>query len=407
MIKTKLVHPDSMSSWFQWTRSLLSLYQTEKQYVVSDIRKTSHFGITDWILGHDFNNEHLVMRNLLLDAMLSADKLAPGSGSYVPWFLYNKLDTFDISRKSSQEYLLDVNNLTRNSHAQNLFQSIYDLAGPLTKLIVKPTYDKDIVLKYRNAFGFKLGLDPQFHRIIGEKEFIDLVNPIVIMIEGAPESVAEINSLLQWNHEGGRPVLLIARNFPEEVSATLASNWLRGSLSVLPIQYGNTLDTINLAADICAITKGELISNHFGDIIAASVLNEDKWGTIDRLEWSNGQLQLFKEVDVSSHIRNLLLRMDESEEEDLKNIFRDRILSLSNDALEIWVPKGEIELLRDMKEMIKHYNAFVLSGSISTPIGNLPSSFVEAAGKTARSLRERIDNTGGYLINATSGKMVS
>lgn len=396
-----------MQSWFEWSRTLLDLYQTEKHYVVHEIRKTSHFGMTDWILGHDFSNEHLVLRNLLLDAMLSADRLVPGSGSYVPWFLYNFLNDTTTTRKSSKDYLESVNNLTRNKEAQSLFSSIYDIAGPLTKLIVKPSYDKDIVLKYRNAFGFKLGLDPQFHRIIGEKDFIDLTNPIVIMIEGAPQTVAEINSLLQWNHETNRPVLLIARNFPEEVSATLASNWLRGSLSVLPIQYGNTLETINLAADICAITKGELISNHFGDVISASVLNEDKWGTIDRLEWSNGQLQLFKEIDVSTHVRSLLSRMDDSEEEDLKNIYRDRVLSLSNDALEIWVPKDNIELLRDMKEMIKHYNAFVTSGSVETPIGDLPYSFIDAAGKTARSLRERIDNTGGYLVNATSGKLVS
>ena len=407
VIKTKLVPAKSMQSWFLWCKTLLDLYQTEKQFIVNEIRKTSHFGLVDWILAHELSAEHLLMRNLLLDAIMSADKSVPGSGAYVPWFIYNSLPTDSPKRKSSEEYLSDVTELTKNTEAIKLFRSIYDVSGPLTKLIVKPSFDKDVVLKYRNAFGFKLALDPQFHRIIGENNFIDLTNPIVIMIEGAPQTVAEINSLLQWNHEYGRPVLLIARNFPEEVSATLASNWLRGSLSVLPIQYGNTLDTINLAADICAITKGELISNHFGDVISASVLDEDKWGSIDRLEWSAGILQIYKDVDVSSHIKSLLKRMDESEEEDLKKIFRDRILSLSNDALEVWVPKEELELIRDMKEMIKHYNAFVLTGSVNTNIGNLPVSFVESAGKTALSLRKRIDNTGGYLVNATSGNMVS
>ena len=192
------------------------------------------------------------------------------------------------------------------------------------------------------------------------------------MIEGAPETVAEINHLLHWNHENKRPVILIARSFPEEVSATLASNWLRGSLNILPIPYGNTIQSINLAADMCAITGGELISAHFGDVIAASVLNEDKWGTVDRIEWADGKLSLFKGTNVERHIRSLITKLKGVEEEELQNIYRDRILSMSNDAMEVWIPKENTFLLNEIDGLLKHYNGFVLSGLVNTPIGPIP-----------------------------------
>ena len=277
--KTKYVPQSSNSGWLEWCKSLLELYQTDKYFVYNDLEKASALQIRKWILGHSFEGVEKILRNLLLDAMLSADTKSIGSEVYVPWFLYNDCSSLPI-RCSSQTYLDATLSKTRDPKVREIFQQIYEHVGPLTKIIIKSSYERDVVLKYRNAFSFPLELDPQFHRMIGNNETIEQTNPIVIMIEGAPETIGEINSLLQWNHETGRPVLLVARSFPEEISATLATNWLRGSLSVLPVPYGNTIETINLAADLCAITKGELISAHFGDIISASILSEDKWGEI-------------------------------------------------------------------------------------------------------------------------------
>ena len=351
----------------------------------------------NWILGHQFKGTEKILRNLLLDALLSADKKSLGSEVYVPWFLWNNCHDKAI-RTSSQAYLDATLSKTNSTEAKELFQILFDNVGPLTKIIPKPSYERDVVLKYRNAFSFPLALDPQFHRIIGEVPLIEQTNPIVIMIEGAPETVSEINSLLQWNHEHKRPVLLIARSFPEEVSATLASNWLRGSLNVLPVPYGSSIESINLAADMCAITGGELITPHFGDVIAASLLKEDKWGSIERLEWADGKLSLYKQVNVDRHINSLINKMKKIEEEELQEIYRNRILSLSNDAMEVWIPKGDTFLFQEVDALLKHYNAFVISGIVDTPLGPLPKCFVEAAKDAAQSLRTEILNIGGFLV---------
>ena len=403
--RTKFQKADNHAEWFDWCRSLLELYHTDKQFVVNRIHRTSFLGMRRWILGHNFTGAELILRNMLLDAMVSADNLISGSESYVPWFLYNDDDLIS-TRLSSTEYLSATLNLTRSSRVRNLFQSIYDTVGPLTKIVVKNSYENVDVIKYRNSFRFPLSLDAQFHRMIGNVEHIDLTNPIVLMIEGAPETIGEINSLLQWNHESQRPVVLIARNFPEEISATLATNWIRNSLNILPIPYGLSIESINLAADMCAVTKGELISAHFGDVISASVLNEDKWGQADRVEWTSQGLYLHKQVDVSSHVRNLITKLKSIEEEEIQDLYRDRILSLSNDAVEIWINKEDQQVIEELDSLIKHYNGFVRSGLVETPIGEIPKCFADVAKLTAQSFREEILNIGGFLVGVNDEVVV-
>ena len=394
--KTKYVESSSETSWFEWCQSLLDLYTTDKYFVSEDISRGSKLQIRNWILGHKMKGVEMLLRNLLLDAMISADTKNVGSGVYVPWFLYNQI-TENSTRLSSQKYLEATLEQTNDPEVREILKEIHRTVGPLTKIVLKPSYESGVVLKYRNSFCFPLGLDAQFHRMIGNTELIEQTNPIVIMIEGAPETVSEINSLLQWNHEHQRPVLLIARSFPEEVSATLATNWLRGSLSVLPIPYGNSIDSINLAADMCAITNGELISAHFGDIISAHILDEDKWGSVDRVEWSQGRLSLQKQVNIDGHIRNLI-KKSMSVDEEIQEIYRNRILSLSNDALEVWIPHKKRFQISELDGLLKHYNAFIKSGLVSTPIGPVPKCFIDSAKESAHSLRKEILNIGGFLV---------
>ena len=56
--------------------------------------------------------------------------------------------------------------------------------------------------------------------------------------------------------------------------------------------------------------------------------------------------------------------------------------------------------------MIKHYNGFVVSGSVTTPIGEIPYSFATVAKETAKSLNDKIVNIGGFLVGVDNNEMV-
>ncbi len=398
-IKTKFENNREDIPFYTWCQSLLDLYSTEKQYVYRNkAYKGSYLSIQRWILGKNFTGSNEILRKLLLDSVISPT----GGGEYVPWFLYNDKISAEPFRCSSETYLKYTLALTKDERVKQVFRTVHDTVGPLTKIIVKNSYEPNVTLKYRNSYRFPLVLDAQFHRMIGHVEFIEQTNPIVIMIEGAPETVGEIHPLLERNHNDGRPVLLVARSFPEEVSATLASNWLKGSLSILPVSYGNTIETINLAADLCAVTKGELISPHFGDLIVASILQEDKQGKVDHLFWDSGGISFEKDVDTSMHVKHLLSKIKQSDNPEMIELYQQRILSLSNDAIEVWIPHEDHKLIDELDSLIKHYNAFVHSGAVKTSLGYLPSSFVTNAQITADSLQEKILNIGGFLVRITT-----
>ena len=398
-MNTKFCSAENTRDWFDWCHSLLDLYTTDKQFMYKEsLHRVSYKSLQKWILAHDHQGTNRLLRTLLLDAMISADK-TPGSGVYVPYFLYNEVDE-NSKRYSANSYKDMTLSLTKNRAAAELFDKLFHLAGPLTKIMIKPSPESGVIIRDRDSFMFPLHLDPQFHRMIGHVETIEINNPTVIMIEGAPETISEIDSLLRKNYESKRPIMLIARNFPEEISATLATNWIKNSLSVLPFVYGDSLSTINLAADMCAVTKSELISPHFGDVISIGVLDEDKYGSIDRCIWSHRGVSLYKNVDVSVHLRKLASRAKNADNDELREIINERILSLSNDALEVWLPQTDLNLLEELDSLIKHYGGFVTSGATETPLGFLPTSFVVAGQSSAQTLRKEILNIGGFLVRA-------
>ena len=387
--------------FFRFVEDLLSLYEYDKQFMVNgELQKCSYYTMHRWILAQKMSPKDTVLRNMLLDSMLSADQAVPGSGSYVPWFIYNESKLQTPLRKSSVTYLDMSFNRVKSEKAQEIFKTIYDSCGPLTKMNLQTHADHNIVLKYRNSYRFPIAPDVQFQTMVGNVGYIDLVDPIVITIEGAPETVAEINPILQWNHETKRPVVLVARSFHEEIIATLATNWIRGSLNVLPVRYGDSIDTINMAADLCAATGAQLISPHFGDIIVSAVMDRDKWGEVDSFRWVGQESHIRSQRDTTRHKKSLIEKRDTIEEEEIKDLYSARIMSLSSDPFEINLPDTLKDLSADLDSMIKHYGAFVVSGAVRTPLGYLPSSFVESARASSKTLEDTILNIGGFLVRA-------
>ena len=171
--------------------------------------------------------------------------------------------------------------------------------------------------------------------------------------------------------------------------------------------YGDSIETINLAADVVAVTRAELISAHFGDIISVGTMDPDKQGTCDRVEWSSKGLSIYKDVDVSRHIQTLLNKISKTDNEELVGFLENRIISLSNDSIVVSVPDRNIQVIEELKKVIEHYNCFVISGCVDTPLGVLPTGFVEIAQQTAQTLREEILNIGGFLVRVDDNEMVA
>ena len=396
---------EERDQFFDWFFSLLSLYDDDTSFLRdNELYQISKLGIRRRILAQNFSNPiDQALRDLVLDAIISADYRAPGAGIWVPFFFQKEITKRIHKRENTGQYLSHVIKLSNDDLTKEIFSSIYDLAGPMTNIRVKKSHSKEVIIRVVDKFSFPLQLDPIFHKMIGQTDLIELSNPDIIMIEGAPETVGEINSLLEKNHESKKPVILICRNFQEEISATLATNWLKGTLSVIPILYGDTISTINLASDMMSITQGELITSHFGDVVSSAVIDPAKIGVCDFAEWSRGNLKISKNIDVTGQINKLLAKIEKTEEEDLKSILSDRISSLSNNSIQVEIPEAQTRVFEELDMLIKHYNAFIVGGSVETNAGILPAAIVETAQQTAESLEKEILNIAGFLTREYNG----
>ena len=390
-----------------WFSDLLKTYQQERYFRKgSKLYSVGVLGLRKWILAQDLPGTGQALRNILLDSMSSANLACPGSDVWIPAALSEGLSTLDWKYASSSEYVDQVVALSNNEKAIDIFKTLIQLSGPLTKITARLGDYNEPFVRYKSSFSFPIKPCQMFVNTLGKATGIELNNPEVFMIEGAPATLAEIEPLIYRSVESSRPVVIVARHYPEEVSATLATNFKNGKLKILPLVYGSDVGTVNMASDMMAVCKGELVSTHFGDLISASCANDDKYGSVNRIEVVSNGIEIDSDADTSRQVQYLLSKMSEldEDEEPVKELIGNRIHSLTNDSIVVHIPKTSPELHEEVDAMLKHYSAFSQYGMTRTQRGWLPSIYVKTCNAIAESTNRELSRIGGYLLESKASK---
>ena len=93
-------------------------------------------------------------------------------------------------------------------------------------------------------------------------------NVTCFVIDGIIESVSEINNILEALVKNKAPGVIFARGYSEEVIATLALNFKRGSLDLIPVKVQYDLLGANLLKDIAVICGCDVVSSLKGELIS-------------------------------------------------------------------------------------------------------------------------------------------
>ena len=175
-----------------------------------------------WVFEQQCSGSKLALRNILLDHLQSMEKEAPGSSPLLVKFLYNDVKKISYS-KATSEASLNLSSQFLHGEELKIFQALKSILSSTARINLKiGNYNRNTI-KVINANKFPIGLDPVFFKSVGSKSLY-LNDAKIIIIEGAPQSIGELDRLLTKSHELKWNVLLIARSFPEEVSSTLAAN---------------------------------------------------------------------------------------------------------------------------------------------------------------------------------------
>ena len=95
-----------------------------------------------------------------------------------------------------------------------------------------------------------------------------------------------------------------------------------------------------------------------------------------------------------------------TEEEELQQVFSDRIMCLSNDSIELQLSDRDPICLEEVDQMIKHYNAYMRSGACESNNRILPKLLIDCATEITETLKTEILKIAGFLVVVDNGDLV-
>jgi len=348
-------------------------------------------------------------KNLFLNCLVNARRYCPGTELvFSELILKSKISELQqIKRINTAEALSLSNTFLVKERSKNILKQIVDIMGTTGRIhiVEEPTQTDEMILSTQCVID--VSVDPKFSAVVDiNKRKFDFIN--VCVIEGAPASVSEINSLLLWSIKESSPLIILARSFPEEITNTLAVNWNNGKLKVIPLLYGNTISNINSHADVASVSSSQVISALKGD-----TLNNDlteKLGSLTNVTIRNNSLSATPTVPPHILVKNIkerLAKLDWSDK-DRRDIFLSRLAGLSdktltirlNESIETWKVKNEIEI------GINIFNASSTNVACITFDDGTEKIYPLNVYKKAKELQNVYDKTissiGGYLITPST-----
>jgi chaperonin GroEL (HSP60 family) len=325
-------------------------------------------------------------RAALIEAVVSAEKKIPGSSyfvvcGFISSYLGGQTESLQELGESSKFMDIDelndvVSKVTSCTVTNTVVRQALAAAGSSGTIRVKRSDEFDIRIKVHEGYRFGAGVDPRFCQGAGQKNF-DFLDCDVAAIDGVVTTVSEINHLLESYSQTRRRLILFARGFEPEVIHTLAVNYLRGSLRVIPHNVPTSLDTINLIRDLCVCIGHSAISPLKGDLISSIKIEDIP--SVRRIISSQSECTIEnpdRALDVWNHARWLLDQAASEQVEDKRKLFEDRAANLNPAVVEIWLGRSLGEMAGVIEDRIRSalgiVNGFCLTGRIS--LGDINSS---------------------------------
>jgi len=202
------------------------------------------------------------------------------------------------------------------------------LAGPSGNIYIDKGKSADTSMELVCGYPYVLSAPDEF-LVMTKAKKIAFNECKVLLIDGLVEKESEVHSILQSFHESMQPGVIFARGFKEEVIATLATNWNRGTLKVLPVLVPYDLEGVNLLKDIAVITGNDVVSSLKGELISS--IDFDEINTTPKLSYHEGNILIENNGthhDVRKHISNLKLTILENPQEEKRRMISRRIKGL-------------------------------------------------------------------------------
>ena len=98
---------------------------------------------------------------------------------------------------------------------------------------------------------------------------ISLENCKIVIVDGAVNSISDLNRVLTHANETKSNMAIFASQFSNDVLNTLIVNWNNGKLKVVPLEFLKELNDLNQASDLATVSGTVMISNDNGRMMTS------------------------------------------------------------------------------------------------------------------------------------------
>jgi hypothetical protein len=298
--------------------------------------------ITQAVVYSKHKKEIQLLKSLILNSSIKAERISPGSSDLCLSFLK---DIFNKNIEITDDVINDLNKHSLRPDCNyikkyikeyfddkitaELIHDILDISDKNSKIIVGKRLQPNTIIhkSFNNIISIKT--NPAFL-----KQKTKFKDANIVLIDGAIMEISEANSFMELAHKTKEPYILFARTIGDDVLNTIHTNNLRGSFTIIPIEVPMEEETLNMLKDLSVITGATIATSDMGDIISHSLINGIQSGVTIDINSNNTIISNSKNQKATNSLINSLTEKLKNKEIN-KDIINMRLKGLSSNTINV------------------------------------------------------------------------
>lgn len=174
----------------------------------------------------------------------------------------------------------------------------------------------------------------------------------VILVDGVIEKSIHVEHILMISNKENTPYLIICREASDEVKNACLTNFLRQTTDTILCTAPYSEKTAHIFEDLKLITNSDVVCPELGDIITASIYKKATIANRVEINRSGICIENKNEEALKAQRERLIKSMNEINDDDVSDLIRKRIKSLSSNRLLIKVGNDVLSSNRSAIEQI-------------------------------------------------------
>ena len=190
------------------------------------------------------------------------------------------------------------------------------------------------------------------HSYASEKPWIRK-NVNLVLVDGVIERSSHVEKLLMISNEKKDSFVVVCRDASDEVKAAFINNFLRKTTDAILITSPYTEKTAHIFSDLKAVTDCDVINPEMGDIITPQIYKRSK--IVEDICISRDSFRVInahQQDQIDSLKNSLIQQLNETNEDQVKDLLRRRIKTMSGSTISIHIGDDFITRDRTCMEII-------------------------------------------------------